>query len=363
MASQNKHVQTYTFDHPELGPMIGLVSPEKVVQFRAIPYATLSARFKQSVLLDNLPGTNRDFTKRGFACPQTFPDRETDGGPFPGEARPPQSDEFKSHILQINVPLCILQKQSDEVKHLPVLVYIHGGGFVLGHIDEQHNTALMAEQSLSSDSSPIITASIQYRLGALGYLHTSESGNANLALHDQRNALLWIQKFIAGFNGDASRVTVFGESAGSMSICHHMLALPPPSGPLFNRAILMSGVPGPTCLPMPVDEAQKLHDRFLDALGITERGTEALEKLRDIEIDKIVGATAELTSEGAMWLPVLDEELFGENIESMTWDRIPEFIGKCEWVDSIVLGTTRFEVCTHAQLYTPTCTIFFVIRD
>ena len=56
---------TFTFDHPELGHMIGIVQPDNVVQFRAIPYATLPARFKQSVLLDRLPEGKTDFTKPG----------------------------------------------------------------------------------------------------------------------------------------------------------------------------------------------------------------------------------------------------------------------------------------------------------
>ena len=85
---------------------------------------------------------------------------------------------------------------------------------MLGKIDEQHNTALMVEQSILDDQ-PVVSASIQYRVGALGYLHTPESGNANLALNDQRNALLWIQKYISGFGGDPDRVTLIGESAGA----------------------------------------------------------------------------------------------------------------------------------------------------
>ena len=277
-----------------------------------------------------------------YACPQIFPDEATGGGPFPGEVSPALSDEFKCLILQLNIPLSCLQSVDSSPK-LPILVYIHGGGFVLGKIDEQHNTALMVDQSLV-DSQPIISASIQYRLGAFGYLHTPEPGNGNLALNDQRNALLWIQKFIGGFGGDSNRVTVFGESAGSMSICAHMLSAPPPSGPLFQRAILMSGVIGPTTAPSLPEDANKTYNAFLKSLGIEEQGEAGLKRLRDVEVQKLVEASAQVFVSGSMWLSVQDQQWFGNNAGSVTWDRIPELVGNCEWVNEIVLGTTSFEV-------------------
>lgn len=282
-----------------------------------------------------------------FASPQTFGDDIFGGGPFPDYVHPPPSDEYQSHILQVNVPLACLepnQSNAPKLSKLPVLVYIHGGGFTLGKIDQQHNTALMVEQSLF-DSQPLISASIQYRLGALGFIHTLEPGHSNLGLHDQRNALLWIQKFIAGFGGDEERVTVFGESAGSMSICCHMCSSPPPSGRLFRRAILMSGVVSTTTTPTPVGEANKLYEKLLEKLNIGERGEEALGKLRKLDVQEIVDASAKLTGEGEMWLPTQDGEWFGKDT-IVTWDNVIELIGKCDWVDEIVLGTTGFEGTT-----------------
>jgi carboxylesterase type B len=264
------------------------------------------------------------------------------GGNFSGEDFPPASDELKCAILQLNVPLSCLQEQPPSLK-LPVMAYIHGGGFVLGKVDEQHSTALMVEQSIL-DSHPVISASIQYRLGALGYLHTPEPGNSNLALNDQRNALLWIQKFVGGFGGDRKKVTVFGESAGSMSICSHMLGAPPPSGPLFQRAILMSGILGPTTAPMSLENASKVYKTFLQSMGIEEEGEAGLEQLRQVDVQKIVDASAQYRASGEMWLTVQDPEWLGDAAGSVTWDRIPELLGKCEWVNEIVLGTTGFEV-------------------
>lgn len=201
----------------------------------------------------------------------------------------------------------------------------------------------MAEQAIA-DGQPIITVNIQYRLGALGYLNTPEPGNANLALHDQRNALLWIQKYIGGFGGDSENVTVFGESAGSMSICTHMLAPAPASGPLFRRAILMSGVPGPLTVPTTVEYAEKRYERLLQKLNIVERGEAGLERLRALEVKKIIDAAESMSNFGTHWLPVQDEGFFGKNAGSLTWENVPELIAKCDWVDEIMVGTTSFEV-------------------
>lgn len=201
----------------------------------------------------------------------------------------------------------------------------------------------MVEQSIL-DNAPIIGASIQYRLGALGYLHTPEPGNANLALNDQRNALRWIQKFVGGFGGDRERVTAFGESAGSMSIASHLLAPKPVEGPLFNRAILMSGPPGPASAPVPVSRGEERYEAFLQKLGISGRGLEGLQKAREADVKDVVAASAQLGDEGGLWLSVQDEEFFGEEARNMSWDRIPELIGKCDWCNDIMLGCTSFEV-------------------
>lgn len=278
-----------------------------------------------------------------YACPQTFGyDRASSGGLVPGETWPPPTDELKCLILQLNVPLKCLESISQGPK-LPVMVYIHGGGFVLGHIDEQHNTSLMVEQSLK-DSQPVITANVQYRLGALGYLHTPEPGTANLALNDQRTALRWIQKFIGGFGGDCKNVTAMGESAGAISICSHMLSPPPDEGPLFRRAILMSGTLNPMTMPISRAEADKTYEHMLKALDILEQGDEGLKRLRNVPLQKLIEAADEWSNSGGMWLPLKDEAFFDSEAQSLTWDRVPQLLGECDWVDEIMLGTTGFEV-------------------
>ncbi|KAL6703957.1 hypothetical protein ACN47E_008895 [Coniothyrium glycines] len=344
MTTKPEERNTFTFEHAELGSMTGLLLPDNVVQFRGVPFAHVPGRFKQSILLDALPHSNRDFTRLSYAAPQTFPDDAAGGGFFPGVTHPPPSHESACLNLQLNVPLACLQPppQHRQLANLPLLVYIHGGGFVLGKIDEQHNTARMVEQSLR-DAQPVLAASIQYRLGALGYLHTPEPGHANRALHDQRNALRWLQRFVRGFGGDEQRVTVFGESAGAISICGHMLGKVPESGALFSRAVLMSGVLGPMVGPVSVEEAEARYDEFLEVLGIEEKGVAGLERLRGLEVERIVDAAGVLNDRGSMWLSVREPGFFKEEVLELTWDQAPDALNDCSWVDEIILGTTGFE--------------------
>ena len=195
------------------------------------------------------------------------------------------------------------------------------------------------EQSLQQNQ-PVIAASIQYRLGALGSLLTPEETETNIFLRDQRNGLLWIQKFISGFGGDAKRVTAFGESGGSISICYHMLS----DVPLFNRVGLMSGLVSAMMAPRRKDEAKRQYERLLEVLGIEERGAEGLEKLRKVDVEKVVEAASDkMSGEGYLWAPVEDPEWFG-NRAGFTWDQVPELLGQCEWVQDVLMGVTGFEV-------------------
>lgn len=248
-------------------------------------------------------------------------------------------------ILQINVPLSHLKAlghhspSENSLAKLPVMTYIHGGGFVLGKIDPIHSTAYMVQHSITT-AQPVIATNIQYRLGALGFMATPDGGK-NFALYDQRNALLWIQKFIEGFGGDSSRTTVFGESAGGYSICCHMLSHPPPSGPLFNRAIIMSGILGPTAMPMSQSDADGVFGKIVEILDIKDEGETALEKLKALDVGRIVDASDSWVSKGNFWSPIEDPSFFRES--SITWDRVGELLGKCEWVDDIIVGNTGFE--------------------
>jgi carboxylesterase type B len=352
--SNDSAADTFVFEHPTLGSMTGIILPEtpEVVKFRAIPFATIPGRFKKSILRKSLNGTSRTFTKPGYACPHTFNMSDPNGGgAYPGEA-PVLTNEFECLILEVNVPRSHLESlQKGGAEQLPVMTYIYGGAFAVGKIDAGHNTAFMVQHSLTI-SKPVIATALQYRLGALGFMATPE-GEKNLGLWDQRNALLWIQEFIGGFGGNKERVTLFGESAGGHSISCHMLSKQPSSGPLFNRVIIMSGVPGPMLGPISEAQAGTAFDTVSEGLGITERGEAALSKLRDLDVQTLVSASDAWISKGNSWQLVDDAVFFRTNF---TWDQVPELLGSCEWVEDIIVGNTAFEGLAYpsvANMLTP----------
>ncbi|MFE0101977.1 carboxylesterase/lipase family protein [Streptomyces sp. NPDC059009] len=121
----------------------------------------------------------------------------------------------------------------------PVLVWVHGGGYVQGRgLQVWTDGARLAERY------DMVVVSLNYRLGALGWLHVAEllgeeyAQSANLGLQDQIAALGWVRDNIARFGGDPECVTVAGESAGGGSVA--MLLAAPAARPLFHRAILQS---------------------------------------------------------------------------------------------------------------------------
>ncbi|XP_054632116.1 fatty acyl-CoA hydrolase precursor, medium chain [Dunckerocampus dactyliophorus] len=116
---------------------------------------------------------------------------------------------------------------------LPVMVWIHGGGFALGSASMGDGSALAAYQD-------VVVVLIQYRLGLLGFLSTGdEHMSGNFGLLDQVQALRWVQNHIHNFGGDPSSVTIFGESAGGVSVS--LLLLSPLTDGLIHRAIAESG--------------------------------------------------------------------------------------------------------------------------
>ncbi|GAB1218342.1 hypothetical protein ATERTT37_007596 [Aspergillus terreus] len=129
---------------------------------------------------------------------------------------------------------------------LPVMAWVHGGGFLSGSANDlRYNGSFLVDTSVKMGT-PVIFASFNYRLGALGMLAGSEAekaGSTNIFLHDQRQALAWIQENIAEFGGDPSRVTIFGESAGAISIGLHVIAYGGRDDGLFSAAIMESGNP------------------------------------------------------------------------------------------------------------------------
>ncbi|MDI2127057.1 carboxylesterase/lipase family protein [Yinghuangia seranimata] len=122
----------------------------------------------------------------------------------------------------------------------PVMVWLHGGGFMTGSGRDP-----VFDGSRLTARGDVVVVTVNYRLGAFGFLHVAEllgaeyAGAGNLGLLDQAAALAWVRDNIAAFGGDPGNVTVFGQSAGAMSVAA-LMAMPAAAG-LFHKAVIQSG--------------------------------------------------------------------------------------------------------------------------
>ena len=148
----------------------------------------------------------------------------------------------------------------------PVMVWIHGGAFTIGSgSEEYYNGANLAARG------DVVIVTINYRLGALGFLNLPSLGQTNFGMRDQVAALKWVQDNIANFGGDPDNVTIFGESAGGMSVAS-LMASPEAAG-LFQKAIPQSGA-GHNALS--VEETNATAYKFCNALGVDPNDVDAL---------------------------------------------------------------------------------------
>ncbi|XP_025776297.1 liver carboxylesterase 1 isoform X2 [Puma concolor] len=145
--------------------------------------------------------------------------------------------KFSEDCLYLNIytPADLRKKN-----RLPVMVWIHGGGLMVGGASTYSGLVLSAHEN-------VVVVTIQYRLGIWGYFSTGdEHSRGNWGQLDQVAALRWVQENIANFGGNPGSVTIFGESAGGISVS--ILVLSPLAKNLFHRAISESGVALTTAL-------------------------------------------------------------------------------------------------------------------
>ncbi len=170
---------------------------------------------------------------------------------------------------------------------LPVMVWLHGGGFAIGTgSDPFYDGGNLVHNG------GVVVVTVNYRLGALGFLaHAGLSAadpdgvSGNYGLLDQRVALEWVQMNIAAFGGDRNNVTVFGNSAGGYSATLHLIM--PGSQGLFHKAIVQSGNPMTPLTTL--DAAEQMGDRFATAMGCSQQeAAEAEACLRAMDAQQII---------------------------------------------------------------------------
>jgi para-nitrobenzyl esterase len=168
-----------------------------------------------------------------------------------------------------------------DAKARPVIVWLHGGAWLsgAGSLDRYDGSHLAREGDL-------VFVGVNYRLGALGWLHRPGIVDAEPGASDIIAALSWVRDYIASFGGDPARVTVMGQSAGSNSIAQ-MLMLPDVR-PLFRRVIMQSSWLG-FAFHSPAQAAEKA-DQFMRLLDIDPGSGDALIRLREMEVPSLLRA-------------------------------------------------------------------------
>jgi len=162
-----------------------------------------------------------------------------------------------------------------------VMVWIHGGGFYTGS-----GSSSICNGANLTKKGDVVVVTINYRLGALGFLYFDELSGANknfesnIGIKDQIAALRWVKENIEQFGGDPNNINVFGQSAGGTSVLT-LMATPSAKG-LFNRATVESGSPRQT---WSKQEATRVTKMYLARLGISENN---LSELYKIHVDTLV---------------------------------------------------------------------------
>ena len=223
------------------GALSGVASDGATV-YLGIPYALPPVgplRFQAPVAVPSWTGI-REATAFGPSAPQVS------GGPFSGLVPGMEVGEASEDCLTLNI------WAPDGGSDLPVMVWIHGGAFVVGGSSLATYDGLML-----ATEQQVVVVSVNYRLGALGWLTGLDGVIPNCGLLDQVLALTWVRDNIAAFGGDPGSVTVFGESGGAGSVLH-LLAAPVADG-LFHRAISQSPGAGQT---LPLDVAVTVSAAF-----------------------------------------------------------------------------------------------------
>ncbi|KAL5513502.1 hypothetical protein ACEPAH_3901 [Sanghuangporus vaninii] len=242
-------------------------------------------------------------------CPQAASGQATDN-PFTSHVSSRETYEIED-CLFINV---FVPSRIKAASKLPVVVFIHGGGYVAGGMTQTHGSDLIRE-----GQGHVIAVEMQYRIGLFGFLAGSQvkdKGALNAGLLDQELALKWIQKYISSFGGDPSKVTIWGQSAGAGSVYQHIVAHGGETEPPLFRAGMTSStfVPPQYNYNDPVPES--VFQDVLKQTGPSCSNSSSFECLVSLDasvLQEVNVLVCNSTFHGTMaFTPVIDGELITE---------------------------------------------------
>ena len=273
-----------------------------VAAYKGIRYAT-AGRWEYPVQVTHWDGTY-DATRYGNCSyqPRAFYDEENvpEKAFYYNEFRKGETYTYSEDCLFLNVFAPETAKVGDK---LPVLVYIHGGGFTGGCAHEKHFDCPVWP------TKGVIGVTLNYRLGPLGFaclpeLKQEAGFTGNYGLHDQMTAIRWVRDNIACFGGDPENITIMGQSAGGMSVQQHCLS--PLTDGLFHKAVMSSGGGVSKLMSAPLPEK---HYDFWHAV-MERSGCKTLAQFRALPADQLFAtwqaAKKEIKGGGQAAGPVLD---------------------------------------------------------
>ena len=322
-------------DHPVVdtsyGPVRGVdngtIKAFKGVRYAAPPVGDLRWRAPVAPERWSEPA---DATRVGPVCPQPTDPR------IPIDLGAPQGDD----CLTLNV---WASSDTEAGDGKPVMVWLHGGAYILGSSAQSlyHGGALA-----SSGEAVIVT--VNYRLGALGFLDLSSFGDAfdtNIGLRDALFALQWVRDNIAGFGGDPDRVTLFGESAGAGMVTT-LLASPAAAG-LFGAAIAQSS---PATSIYDSERGRRFAELFLDALDV---GRDEAQRLVAVPTDAVLAASKKVFDEvpvrwpGTLaFAPIIDGDIIPAHPVKLAQE------GRTHPVP-LIIGTNKHEAALFRWMKSP----------
>ncbi|PSN62539.1 para-nitrobenzyl esterase [Corynespora cassiicola Philippines] len=309
-----------------------------VIQYLGVKYASLSNQLSVPEMVTEYGNGIVDATAFGPRCvakdacdiEQNMLIQKSIGIPTP----PPMSG-IDSLNLNITVP------DIETKRQLPVLVFIHGGGFLMGSSHwPQYDPSRLVKLSVDTES-PVIAININYRLRVLGNLTSEELRKAgypgNNSLRDQKCALQWIKKHISDFGGDPDNVTAFGESAGAVSVLCQLLS----QDPLFKRGISMAGTPI-MLKPLPLPVTEMAYGMVLKALDLEDATPEErVQRLITVQPDELV-AKIPLT---IPLLPYLDGDVIPEQttFEKLASVGMDSSTPGRQWCSDLMIGDCQHD--------------------
>lgn len=271
--------------HTDQGPAQGIVS-HGVSRFLGLPFAAPPVgdlRWKAPQAPATWAGV-RDATQFANVCPQ-------EPSAFSGRSE-------TEDCLYLNV----YRPDNNTGQPLPVMVWLHGGGYVLG-AGSHYDGAPLARQAKA------VVVTVNYRLGIFGFMALpglqAESAAANHGIQDQQAALRWVKQHASRLGGDPGRITIFGQSAGGNSACVHLVS--PQSAGLFNGAISQSG-PCVLLRNVPLVEVRDSSETVAQSLGCPA-GAQQLACMRQQSTVALMNATPpnlDIIYSKPPWVPAID---------------------------------------------------------